>query len=254
MKEILEKIGLSEFFAYICPGAILLFSLTLWLDPEKIAKFLGESFVKQQIVTAIFLLIFSYTLGLIISWWSISGADLFIRKKRRPQALQRKEKVLTGLLWVFHGLPEPRSNPSIVEAKLKMAEALEKYSGLQGLSLIETPWDWLVLYRTFMAGRVGDRGKHILMEADFIHRRFLFSQGVALAFFLLAVQSFIRLLILLTPLNDSFPSIGLPWLVVIILLGASTSFGLRQVAGRWWEEELFLTSSFTQPSTISQAD
>jgi len=130
-------------------------------------------------------------------------------------------------------------NPSIVEANLRIAEDSQRYSGLQGLSLFEAPGDRLVLYRTFMADRVGDRGKTILAEAESTHRRFLFCQGVALAFFLLALHSLSRLLLrVFTPWDTSFPSIHSVWLVVITILGALVSFGLRIVAGRWWEYEL----------------
>ena len=150
------------------------------------------------------------------------------------------------VLRIFHGLPEPHSNPSIVEAKLRIAEDLHRYTGIQSLSLIATSWDWLVLYRIIMAERLGNLGRAILMEAAGIHRRFLFSQGVALVFLLLASQSIIRIIVLLTPINDFFPSISPPSLVVITVFGAFTSFGLRIIAGNWWEEEFLLTCSLAQ--------
>jgi len=39
MKEVLEKIDLGEFFAYICPGVIIFSSLALWIDIPKIVGF-----------------------------------------------------------------------------------------------------------------------------------------------------------------------------------------------------------------------
>jgi hypothetical protein len=250
MKDIFEKIGLSEFFAHICPGVILFSSFALWIEPQKIAAFLGKPIPGQEFLAVVFILIFCYTFGLIVASWSSRGADLYIRKKRRLQAFKniknRKGKILKGVLWVIHGLPEPRSHPSLVETKLRIAEDLQKYSGLQGLSLFETAWDWLVLYRTIMTDRVSDRGRFILTEADSIHRRFLFCQGVALAFLLVAVQTLIRFVLLSVPLNNPFTSNNHFWLVVITSLGAFASFCLRNVAGRLWEHELILTTSLTQ--------
>jgi hypothetical protein len=247
VKEIFEKVGLSEFFAYVCPGVILFSSLALWVRPQAITDFFGNSIIGHEFLIIIFILIFCYTLGLIVASWSSGGGNLYIRLKRRGRTLKtRKDMVLQWLLWIPHGLPEPRSNASTVEGSLRMAEDLQGYSGLQGLSLFETPWDWLVLYRIVMTDRVGDQGRSILTEADSIHRRFLFCQAVAFAFFLVATQSFIRYLLLDTCLNNLFPSISPLGLVVITLLGGFTSFGLRNVAGRWWEHELVLTSSISQ--------
>ena len=252
MKEILEKIGLSEFFAYVFPGGILLVSLILWVDMKELQGFLGETIVKQNFVVATFILVFSYTLGLIVASWSSSGADLYIRMKRRPQAIRQERRALRVLLWVFHALPDLRFNRSTVEAHLKITEDLTRYSGLQRLSLYESPWDRLVLYRTVMADRVGERGRTILTEADAVHRRFLFSQGVALAFLLLAVQALLRLFLLLTSSDSFFPSAKPFWLVVIVAIGVSASFGLRIAAGRWWEYEFLLTSALTRLERIGE--
>ena len=62
MKEILEKFGLSEFFAYICPGVILLSSLALWKWPD-----FTSDFWKQQAVVLLLGFILSYILGLILA-------------------------------------------------------------------------------------------------------------------------------------------------------------------------------------------
>jgi hypothetical protein len=254
MKELIEKVGISELFAYLCPGLILLLSLRFWIEPKKMDEIFRE-IIKQDLILVILVLILSYTLGLIVASWSNRGAALYYRLKGRIKVSRQIsndcylfQNIALWLIGFMHWLPQFRVNASVVANNLRIAQDLDELVRLQGLSSLDIPWDRLVIYRTIMAGRVGEKGKTILTEADSIHRRFLFALGVAMALFLLAFQSLIRLILSMTPWNASLPHIPVIWLVVIAFLAGLTSYSLRIVAGRWWEQELILTSSLTQLS------
>ena len=75
-----------------------------------------------------------------------------------------------------------------------------------------------------------------------------------MALSLLTLQSLIRLILCISPLCNSLPSCPLGLLVLITLLGELTSFRLRVVAGRWWEEELILTVSLAHLSDLQKPE
>jgi hypothetical protein len=103
----------------------------------------------------------------------------------------------------------------------------------------------LSLARTGLAGRVGERGKALVEEADSVYRRFLFAQGVAGACILLALQLGIRWCFLgCMPWpweNEWFMPPSRVALPILAALCAAASSDLRWVAGRWWESEFVLT-------------
>ena len=159
-------------------------------------------------------------------------------------------------VWVIRLLyrfPSPRITPSIVEANLRITDDLDRLSGLRGLSNYASPWDLLLLYRTLKADEVGEKHGFVLTEADNLHRRFLFCMGAALAIFLLGIQSFIRLILLIlgdffresviASWNQNLPLRSYPWLVVITIVGLWASVKLYEVAIRMLELEGCLTAS-----------
>ncbi|MAE40881.1 MAG: hypothetical protein CML07_08200 [Psychrobacter sp.] len=119
------------------------------------------------------------------------------------------------------------------------------------------PWDWPAIHRAFMVDEAREKGESVLTEADNLHRRFLFCMGVALAVFLLAVESLFRLILLLlgrtlresvfTSWDNTLPPINHIWLVAITIFGLWASFELRQIAIRMWELETYLTVSLVRP-------
>jgi hypothetical protein len=255
MKEVIQKVGLGDVFAYICPGAILLCSLLLWFNPEQATLFhLGkESW--QAFSLPVFLLILSYTLGLILAAWSSGGAALYLRCVRRLRSrldepwLSAVNAPFVGLLWLLHWIPEPRIDRVLfAEANTRMATRLSRLAGPLGLSSVETPWDWLLLFRTVIQDHLGKKAKSILELADAIHRRFLFSQGVALVCVLLAVQALGRLIIyyLFPNASAALPPVPVLGHYILLVFGGVTSFCLRWGAGRWWETEFVLTYSLSR--------
>ena len=252
MKDILEKLDLIELFAYLCPGAIVLFSTVLWMDQNTLNG-LKEIFKEQQILGAIMSIIVSYAVGVMIALWSGVGADRYIRAHYKPNAAPKEDWEALGWLALnlFHWIPVPRMNASIVEGQLRIAEALTRYTGLNNLSLMQNPWDRLATYRTIVSGRVGDEGRPILTEAEWVHRRLLFAIGVSLAVLLLALQALLGFLLILfhkLPVLAVLPSphYSPGRLVLLTFIGLVSSFGLREMAGRWWEYELLLTCSLSR--------
>jgi hypothetical protein len=242
MKDLLEKIGLGDLFAYVCPGTILLCSLLLWLDRTDLPAGVERN-SWQSLAISIVLGILAYTLGLIVAWWSSEGAALYLRQAGRLRLKwTRARACILRLLGILHWIPAPRVNPSIIQSNLQITEDLHNFVQLQGLSSLEIPWDRLAIYRAIMADQVGDKAKGVLAEADSFHRRFLVSQGVALACALVAAQALVRLL--LFPLWCGAQPVGV--YVSLVVFGTMTSFFLRGSAGRWWEGEFLLTCSLTQ--------
>jgi len=246
MKELFEKIGLSEFFSYVCPGVILLSSLTFWIWPD-----FKSEFWKQQVLVTFLGFVFSYMLGLVLASFNDMAQVRYPCSARREQRKLLRH-IRAMLIRLFCRFPSPQYNPSIVQANLSIAEDLERLSGLAGLSNLATPWDRLLIYRTLKNDQVGKRCKAVLSEASNLHRRFRFCMGMALAIFLLAVQSLIRLILLI--LGHFFPDsiitywnmtlpIDYPWLIVISIVGIWASVELRHVAIRMWELERYLTAS-----------
>lgn len=251
MKEILEKFGLSEFFAYICPGLLLLSSLALWKRPD-----FTSDFWKQQAVVLLLGFILSYILGLILASFN------HIAWTRYPRLNQEYQggflgKLRRGMNLLLYHLPLPRSTDSIAEASLRIADDLVRLSRIGGLSSLADPLEWLSVYRTLVADEVGEKRKAVLTEADTLHRRCLFCTGVALAVYLTAIQALIRLILYLsgkafvesifTSWNKTLPLISPFWLAAITIFGLWASFELRQVAIRMWELERYLTASLAAP-------
>lgn len=245
MKEILEKFGASEFFAYICPGVILLTSLALWTELH-----FGSLFWKQQALVIILVLIISYILGLMLASFNDRAQAHY------PHPTSGRGRVCQGWQSAIR-LPDrfpasPSFARAIVEANLVVAQDLERLSGISGLSSFASPWDRLVIYRALKAGRVGDKGLSILVAADTYHRRCLFCMGMALALLLVAIQSLLRFLLLILPCilgswHSAFPPVSSSWLIVLGLFGVWASFELRQVAIRLWGLERYLTASLSLP-------
>lgn len=256
MKDLLEKLDLVEFFAYLCPGIIVLSSIILW-TPNLAAVF-GEELAKHEVLVIIILLVISYAFGVMIASWSGAGADYYVRtynnEQKQPTGWRRP---VWWVILLFHWLPVPQSGRALVEKQLQIFESLEQHTGLQGLPILQNPWERLATYRILVSGKVGDKGRPILTEAEWVHRRLLFALGVALALLLLSLQTILRLLLLglhklklfaLGPEDfiawvNSLPAINLLTLLILAAFSLAASFGMRRIAARWWQYELLLTCS-----------
>lgn len=242
MKDILDKFGVTEFFAYLCPGVIVISSLALWIQPE-FDRVVGSDLAEQQLVMAFLLLIVAYALGFVVAWWSNWGTAYYILtsyKEGNPvRGSWLRSKLLLWSLWLFHWFPLPQSNT--VGARTLIADRIVVYSQME-TSIGTNPWEMMSIYRAFVAGRVGNVGSPILSEAATIHTRLLFALAVNLAILLCAAQSFARLLL---PDLDGLPDVSVSLLSAIGVLGVVASFALRLIAAQLWEQELLLTHGLT---------
>jgi len=253
MKEVIEKLGLTEFLAYLCPGIIVLMSTFLWVRPDLIG-IVGQEIARNQIIMGVSFLLLSYSAGLIIASWAAAGAHLFIRTRMGTPEGTHKILITLIPLWWFHWLAVPRQTRNIVEGRLRIAEGLDSYGGLPGLSILLSPWDNLTTYRIIMFNRMPDKAEPLFKEADAVRGRRLFALGVGLASMLLSSEALLRLLMAIVArlrpaslfsrlLENHLPPASAAVLLSIAVIGIAASFGLRQVAGRSWEYELLLTCS-----------
>lgn len=124
MKEILEKFGLSEFFAYICPGMLSLFSLTLWKWPD-----FNQPFWNREVLAAISILILSYTLGLILASLNHIAWTRYPRSTQEDRSGFLRKIRANVILFLLYHFPPPRSASFTVEAGLRITEDLVRLSG-----------------------------------------------------------------------------------------------------------------------------
>jgi hypothetical protein len=268
MKEFFEKLSLAEFIAFLCPGAILLSSFLFWVPIGEIPLLNASKDTWQSLTASLFLLIMAYALGMIVATASSAGAKFYLLRMRRrrygpppkpplpwtgwtrwfsfvrPYHVGRFFSLLSveGLGFVF-GLPEPRVDDIRLNDQKGRMELALLQRGAESQTTVETPWDFLTLYRTVVAGVLGPkRGQSLSSEADSVHRRLLISLGLALVALLIAAQSLLRLVLHLGGWSAGLPTIG-HWglLAALTAVGCLLSWLLRIHAGRCWETEYVLT-------------
>ena len=228
-----------DFFAYICPGAILLLSLLFWFKPN-----FEYPIFQKEFILVFLLLIVSYVLGLIIELYnclSEQSASSFF-SPRRPRN-DRINQIVTDLAIRF--------SENLDDLELELFESSEELAFLGVLSNLDRSWERLFVYRTLMSDRLGDKGKTIIAEANNLRRRFLFSWGLALTLRVLALQALVRLLIFaignnywdfLKQWDSSLPNIA-PNILFSIAVGAFLlSFAMQLVANRFYNLEIYLTA------------
>lgn len=259
MGDLLEKFGLTEFFAFLCPGVVVGTSALLWINP-KLSNLLGKELADQQVVVGLLLLVASYTVGMVVSSFGTGGSYLYLRNKRKidggvgSNGLWRQMILYLSMIpLVLFWIPDPklstRANRSIIEANLRISEDLETFGGLQGQVVARSQWDLLSTYRAVMSGRVGEVGRPIVAELEAMHRRVLFALGVSAALLILAVVAVSKIFLPFALLQFGWspqpPEIGFPSLLAIAIGATLGCFLLRLVAGHWWLAELFLTRALT---------
>ena len=141
------------------------------------------------------------------------------------------------------------------EGRLRMIEQLEDNGieiDLKKLSLLDLLW----VYRTLVAGPVGERAQPVLRVTENIRARLLFALGVGFSLLLSSVSAVVGLLIrgfgpvleasAGTSLAERFCYWETCWLcIVVATVGVGVSALLRLAMARFWDQELFFTSSLT---------
>jgi hypothetical protein len=243
MKDLLDQLGLSELFAHLFPGGILLSSLLLWVRPDELPFLLQAKEGWQYPASAAILLIAAYSVGLILSSLSSWLAAYAWRKWGRTNATPKWSQAWAALLALAGGVPRPVAL-SFVRANFNLSAALVRLTRLEGLTSLEVPWERLVSYRTIAGDRIGEKARATIHEADALHRRFEFAKAMALVGALLALQGLAQLLLGFVGWGEeALPPVRWGWLLGLVLVGFLSSWALRWAAGRCWEAELILTCS-----------
>lgn len=249
MKDLV--LGLTEIFARLCPGLILLSSATLWLSPPSKDSLAQPK--QYELVLLAMGLIAAYTLGLILetaSGWLAHRYTKFGGSGYQPAGLTRRW--LDRLrLWFFSLLVgfRFRMEVSTTEGLLRIVEQLEDNGIEAGLGERFSPLDLIWSYRTVVSGPLGERAQPLLRLSENIRARLLFTLGVEFSLLVTAAVALLRIIIegwSGTPgLGESIASrAGVAnWFVGMV--GVVLSFLLRPVMARLWRQELFFTFSLT---------
>ena len=258
MKDIVQGLGLTEIFARLCPGLILLSSLTLWLPRPP--KALLELLKQYELVLLAMGLIAAYTLGLILETGSGWLAHRYLEmgySGRPPETdAQRVYDRRLRFLRLLVGFVIRKDDTYSAEGRLRMVEQLED-NGIEidlkkRFSLLDLLW----VYRTLVAGPLGERAQPVLRVTENIRARLLFALGVGFSLLLSSVSAVVGLLIrgfgpvlkasAATSLAERFYCWETCWLcIVVATVGVGVSALLRLAMARFWDQELFFTSSLT---------
>jgi len=257
--KLLEKIGLRDFLAYLCPGSVALVAIAFWF-PVDFARLAGQ----HEVVALAAMVLAAYTAGLILASFSVMAETPGQRPLRGRGVVRPLLSVLIRTLYSFF---TPQASAATVEMNLAISEQLEEFSGVSGLSSSASPWDRLAIYRVLAAARLGDQVKPVVTEADDLHRRFLSTMGLASALLLLAAQAAARLFLFV--LSEAWRALFLPGQVpdlssklppihpavmgAVCLAAAIASWSLREFALRAWELERYLTFSLCRLERDSAA-
>ena len=259
MKELVEKYNLSDFFTYVLPGAIIILSILFWLPPK-----FHSCFWEKEFLVIFLLLLFSYTLGLILYSYNhicnrkynqIIHNRIVARSSRKRWWLLKIIDKLLHLIFSFLFIKNSQKIEKIVtESKIQISNNIDDISDklpakieswmFSGLSF----WEWLRMCGILLASYTDEDYKYILAEIESLHRRFLFSMNISLALFLVALQALLRLIIfvldifwvLFNQLHDNLPTINIFFLVVIAVISFWSSLEMRRIANNLFHRELYL--------------
>ena len=263
MKDIVQGLGLTEIFARLCPGLILLSSAVLWFSPSQ--KQLGQLKQYEWVLLALGL-IAAYTLGLILeaaSGWLAHRYTKFGGSGYRPLGLTQRS-LYRLRFWFFSLLVgfRFRMEVSTAEGLLRIVEQLEENEIEAGLGDRFSPLDLIWSYRAVVSGPLGERAQPLLRVSENIRARLLFTLGVEFALLVTAAVALLRIIVESLPwtvgLYKMLSSLGGPqvsstsswphcepcWLV--LSAGVLFSALLRPVMTRLWHQELFFTFSLSR--------
>ena len=252
MKDLVQGLGLTEIFARLCPGLILLSSAALWLPPP--SKDLSDLLKPYELVLFALGLIAGYTLGLILEAASGWLAQHYWRLKFGyepeelfPRWIRKLERWPVALLVGFN----LRSEVSVREGLLRMTEQLEENGIEPPLGQNFSSLDYMWYYRIVMSGPLGERAHPLLRVSENVRARLLFALGVEFSLLVTAAVAFLRIIIEGWPwtlgLDESGSSLAAVSLCepcsLVVAVGVVFSFLLRPVMARLWRQELFLPSA-----------
>lgn len=256
----LETLGWTEVFAYLCPGAITLMSLALWVKPNLEGIF-GSELGKNEFVVALAFLLASYAAGLVVASWSALSAQFFLRFTWKLELRGRLFRLFLLPIWWLLGfflwIPQPRfkGNKSLIDSMIRVQQELER-CGFRSSNITLNMWgfsSYLATYRALVIGRLTGSVALLLKDAELVQRRRLFAFGSSFAFTLVALQALARIALLILreipgfefvrAWNKALPGDEPAWFCAIAILALLASLALRQVAGSNSIHEVHLTCS-----------
>lgn len=254
MKEILDRIGITDLFAYLLPGVLVLSSTLLWTRPEP-ELFIGSDLASQPLIVGAFIVIAAYLSGMVIYWAStwllnyyrLKQIAIFEGSSRlNPNRIYRR--VVIVLFWLL--IPVFRSSTDEQERTVKLYFKISKALPADETELMTmgNPWDMYALIRSLATHRLGSRANDLIEEAKMTHARMLFAYGTALAFWLIALQVTLRIIIwvLIWGLQIEATGPDLPYhggsaFIAVALSAGLTSLIFKGLGDRCWYQETLLT-------------
>lgn len=230
----LQRFGLAEVLAVLAPGATFLLFCLVWVPGDQWGWILDRRNSGDSLIVTVSFLLSAYVAGLVLSVWAVHGWLMYVRARELFPTRRRMTKpvFLLGatILWILHGWRYQFQFHGARDTEMRLAlfGHIRRTCG-EGVSQSVRPFDFLHFFRTVAWGSTEPTYSRMLLEADFLYRRRLFCQGVALTMMLGGLQAGIRLALL-------WPRSFRGWLTVhfglgaICLGGILASFLLREVA------------------------
>ena len=254
MKYLVQGLGLTEIFARLCPGLILLSSAALWLPPP--SKDLLDQLKQYEVVLLALGLIAGYTLGLILEVASVWLARRYtwLRIGYQPTELfwrwLRKLQLWPVALLVGFNLPYEVSTS---KGLLRIIEQLGQNGIDVDLGKRFSPLDLIWSYRTIVSGPLGERAQPLLRVVENIRARLLFTLGVEFSLLVTAAVALLRIIVEGWPwtlgFDESVSSLAAVSLCepcsFVVTVGVVLSLLLRPAMARLWRQELFFTFSLS---------
>ncbi len=247
LSDINKTFELGEFFAYICPGATLFVSLLIWFpaDPNAIL-------FQNSLLLAFVMVVGSYSLGLIMASYVVIG-------EHRYDSLWRpKLGVIRRIGRVFLWYASRHRSQAVVEWEIQVAEVMDRLRAPASYK-DRNITDRLTIVRAVLCS-ASEKTAGIAVQADRFRRRFLFAKGVGLASLIIATSTVLRIIVSFleskewVKVDDCLQSIGLGWLILIVVLALVIAALLRRAGHRMAAMETYLTACLADHPRLLSAN
>ena len=236
LRDFLDRFGLGEVFAHICPGFVVILSSLLWWRPDS-----DSVLFKSTAGAVVVLLLLSYTVGLVVaSYLSIAeGRYLLARHRFRKQGWLRR--IPTGFVLLGCRFAAGKPDATLVDWATAIASTLRDLGAPIGLAQHIKSSERFGVFQAIARGRGMD---DVIEEAQGYRRRATFALGVGVALLATAGQMLLRL-VLSQALDTSpaiWPEIHEPALLAGATITAWTAVELRRVGVRMLAMEAYISA------------
>lgn len=242
-KNVLERLGFADILTRLCPGAVLLASVAIWLPLCDLASRNKLEELVNSTPASFLLLLISYAMGLVLNGWAAQGfvksVELYSGLANYKGAGRVLPLARLAIAAILHGRRFKTSQEADVAARFQIYEFIRTRYGESVVNVLN-PNSFLYVFRVLVWCIAREREEVSLNEADALFRRRGFAEGVALAAMLVALESLIELLLIWRwRLAHS-----MTWIIILLgILAASVaaSLLLRNVAWRLHSDERIFT-------------